>query len=223
MGRFELRLLAFGLALGLTASAQIPAVDCSVAGNPKCAAPQTGSGSQLSDPGKSSLNAPKVIYRNGQLTIKATNSTLGEVLRAVSLQTGAVIEFPSGSVNERVVVNFGPGPVRDVVGALLNGTRFNYVLMESPGNPSVLQRMILTNAEPAPSEPASPSLAQPVVPAPPEETADAAPAAPAEKPLDDAQRQEMTDKIREKILQRIKSPPAQPPQQEPPQPSPQQP
>jgi hypothetical protein len=225
MGRSKLLLLALGLSLGLTASAQTPAVGCGLAGNPRCAAPQASSGSQLSDPGKSSLNAPKVIYSNGQLTIKAMNSTLGDVLRAVSLQTGAVIEFPPGSVDERVVVNFGPGPIRDVVGSLLNGTHFNYVLMDSPGNPSRLQRMILTKAEPAPSEPTPAAVAQPVVPEPPAETAEAAPPAPTEKPIDDAQRQEMIDKIRERILQRINKPQQQPPQespQQPPQQAPQQ-
>jgi hypothetical protein len=211
MGRSNLPLLALGLSLGLTASAQ-------------SAATQTRSGSQLSSPEKSSLNAPKVIYSNGQLTIKAMNSTLGDVLRALSLQTGAVIEFPPGSVDERVVVSVGPGPVRDVVGTLLNGAHFNYVLMDSPGNPNKLQRMILTKAEPAPSEPAVASVAPPVVPATPEETSDAAPPpAPTEKPIDDAQRQEMIDKIREKILQRIKNPPpAQQAPQEPPQQAPQQ-
>src|SRR5208282_3431252 len=66
MGRSKLLLLALGLSVGLTASAQTPAGDCSVAGNPQCAAPQTRSGSQLSGPEKSSLNAPKVIYSNGQ-------------------------------------------------------------------------------------------------------------------------------------------------------------
>jgi len=206
MGRSKLLLLALGLSVGLTASAQTPAGDCSVAGNPQCAAPQTRSGSQLSGPEKSSLNAPKVIYSNGQLTIRAMNSTLGDVLRAVSLQTGAVIEFPPGSVDERVVVNFGPGPVRDVVGSLLNGTRFNYVLLESPGNPSVLQRMILTTASPAPSEPTPPPVAQPVVPAPPAETADAAPPEPTQKPIDEAHRQEMIEKIRERVMKQIKTP-----------------
>jgi hypothetical protein len=211
MGRSKLFLLALGLPLGLAASAQTPAVGCSLSGNPQCAAPQARSGSQLSDPEKSSPNAPKVIYSNGQLTIKATNSTLGDVLRAVSMQTGAVIEFPPGSVNERVVVNFGPGPVREVVGSLLNGTRFNYVLLESPGNPSVLQRMILTNAEPAPSEPTPPSLAQAVVPAPPAETSNPAPPEPTQKPIDEAHRQEMIEKIRERVMKQIKSQPQQQP------------
>ncbi|HTC55348.1 MAG TPA: hypothetical protein VK706_02965 [Candidatus Sulfotelmatobacter sp.] len=209
MGRSNSYLLVLGLSLGVAASAQTPAVNCSLVGNPQCAATQTRSGSQLSDPEKSSPNAPKVIYRNGQLTIRAVNSTLGEVLRAVSLQTGAVIEFPPGSVDERVVVNFGPGPVRDVVGSLLNGTHFNYVLLESPGNPSVLQRMILTSAEPTPSEPTPPTpppVAQSTVPDLPTQTANAAPPQPTEPPVDDAHRQEMIDKIRERVLQRIKPP-----------------
>src|SRR5881409_4274490 len=34
-------------------------------------------------------SAPQVFFRNGQLTIVARNSTLGDILRAVHTQTGA--------------------------------------------------------------------------------------------------------------------------------------
>jgi len=37
---------------------------------------------------------PQVNYQNAQLTIVATNSTLGDILRAVRKQTGAEIEIP---------------------------------------------------------------------------------------------------------------------------------
>src|SRR5438132_8146834 len=75
--------------------------------------------------------APQVSYQDGQLTIVAPNSTLADILRAVRKQTAAEIEIPANA-NERVVTHLGPGPARQVVAQLLNGSRFNYVLLGSP-------------------------------------------------------------------------------------------
>jgi hypothetical protein len=84
---------------------------------------------------------PQVTYQNGQLTIIASNSTLGDILRAVRKQTGAEIEIPEAK--ERVVTHLGPGPARDVLVELLNGSRFNYVLLGSPQNAGALTRVVL--------------------------------------------------------------------------------
>jgi hypothetical protein len=87
-------------------------------------------------------SAPMVKYESHQLTIVSRNSTLGDILRAVKTQTGAEVEMPSNST-ERVVGSFGPGPARDVLASLLNGSHFNYVLLGSPTNAAVLDRVIL--------------------------------------------------------------------------------
>jgi hypothetical protein len=84
---------------------------------------------------------PQVSYQNAQLTIVAPNSTLGDILRAVRKQTGAEIEIPVAT--ERVVTHLGPGPAREVVAELLNGSRFNYVLMGSSANDAALTRVVL--------------------------------------------------------------------------------
>jgi hypothetical protein len=102
--------------------------------------------------------APQVRYSHGQLSIMAENSTLADILRAVRLQTGAVVEVP-GSATERVVAHLGPGPARDVLAALLNGTHFNYVMVGSPAHPDSVERLILTSKsggapEVAPAAPA---------------------------------------------------------------------
>lgn len=105
---------------------------------------------------------PQVSYHGGQLTIAAQNSTLGDVLRAVRTQTGAAMEVP-GNPNDRVIGHFGPGPARDVLAALLNGSRFNYVLLGSASNPNALERVILTSqsgGSAPPPEPQSPEQAQ---------------------------------------------------------------
>ena len=84
---------------------------------------------------------PQVSYQNEQLTIVAPNSTLGDILRAVRKQTGAEIEVPSAP--ERVVTHLGPGPAREIMAELLNGSRFNYVLLGSPSNDALLTRVVL--------------------------------------------------------------------------------
>jgi len=86
--------------------------------------------------------APQVSYNGGLLTITADNSTLGDILRAVHRQTGASVDVP-GNATERVVGSFGPGPARDVVASLLNGSHFNYVLVGSETNPTGLDRVVL--------------------------------------------------------------------------------
>jgi hypothetical protein len=84
---------------------------------------------------------PQVTYENNQLTIVAPNSTLADILRAVRKQTGAEIEIPNAP--ERVVTHLGPGPARAIVAELLNGSRFNYVILGSPTDDSVLTRVVL--------------------------------------------------------------------------------
>lgn len=87
-------------------------------------------------------SSPEVSFQSGQLTISAKNSTLGDILNAVKTQTRATIEVP-GNASERVVGHFGPGPARDVLTSLLNGSHFNYLLLGSPSDPNALDRVIL--------------------------------------------------------------------------------
>ena len=107
---------------------------------------------------------PQVTFQNNVLTIVAPNSTLADILRAVKKQTGAEIDVPVAP--ERVVTRLGPGPAHDVLSDLLNGSRFNYVLLGAPGNESVLTRVVLVpktgnSAESTPApQPTRPAIAQ---------------------------------------------------------------
>ena len=102
-------------------------------------------------------SAPQVSFHNDQLMIVAHNSTLGDVLRAVRNQTGAAVEIPANAT-ERVVGRFGPGPARDVLAVLLNGSHFNYVMLGSAANPNGIERVILTHKSGGASEnPAQPN------------------------------------------------------------------
>jgi hypothetical protein len=102
---------------------------------------------------------PQVSFQGGQLTISAQNSTLGDILKAVRVQTGATIDLP-GTASERVIGHFGPGPARDVLTELLNGSHFNYVLLGSSSDPGALDRVILMAKSGGSSESNSPPPAE---------------------------------------------------------------
>jgi len=58
------------------------------------------------------------------------------------VQTGASIDLPANT-NARVVTHLGPGPSRDVLVHLLNGTLFNYVLLGTVNDPAAVGKIIL--------------------------------------------------------------------------------
>jgi hypothetical protein len=110
---------------------------------------------------------PQVSFNSGILTIIANNSTLGDILRAVHRQTGAAVDTP-GNATERVVGKFGPGPARDVLSSLLNGSHFNYVLLGSATNPNALDRVMLISRSIGTEQPAQQAnAAAPLNSAPP--------------------------------------------------------
>ncbi|PYY08065.1 MAG: hypothetical protein DMG69_16720 [Acidobacteria bacterium] len=87
---------------------------------------------------------PTVDYQNGDLTIMAPNSTLSAILEAVRIKTGAEIEIPAGADSERVVGKIGPGAAREVLASLLNGSRFNYVMLGTETAPHSFAKLVLT-------------------------------------------------------------------------------
>ena len=97
------------------------------------------------------------------------NASLGAILREVESKTGATMDMPANPT-ERVVGQFGPGPAREVLASLLNGSRFNYVLLGSPQDPTSLDRVVLLKKSSGPDQPGGTSqgannAAQMIVPA----------------------------------------------------------
>jgi len=98
--------------------------------------------------------AARVSMRGGLLTIEANNSTLADVLAGVRRETKAAIDFPPGASGERVVASLGPGTPQNVLAALFNGSRFDYIILGSQDQPQAVQRVILrakSGPEPAPT------------------------------------------------------------------------
>ena len=105
------------------------------------------------DPPKPSLN---VEFANGLLTIKADRVSLGEILRAVHDRTGAAVSPVPGGEQEKVVSYLGPALAQDVLARLLNGSKFNYLILNAAGDPKKLDRVILTPRAEAGATPLAP-------------------------------------------------------------------
>jgi hypothetical protein len=86
----------------------------------------------------------EVTFQNGLLTIRANKASLSEILFAVHQRTGAEVAVAAGAETEQVVADYGPGPAQEVLAQLLNGSRFNFLILSSPDNPQKLDRVILS-------------------------------------------------------------------------------
>jgi hypothetical protein len=86
----------------------------------------------------------QVSYRNGLLAIHADRATLSEVLYAVQQRTGADISIAAGAEQEKVVADIDPAPAPEVLARLLNGSRFNFMILSAADNPQQLDRVILS-------------------------------------------------------------------------------
>jgi hypothetical protein len=89
-------------------------------------------------------NSVSVEFANGLLTIHSTGATLSEVLFQIQKQTGAEIAIPSGTEQDRVASDFGPGSPSEVLGELLNGSGLNFVVVGSEADPRRLRSVILS-------------------------------------------------------------------------------
>jgi hypothetical protein len=116
-------------------------------------------GEPAADPAATAVKTPHaatVSYSDGRLTISADNSSLNQILREISRQTGMKI---TGGVNdERVYGTYGPSGLALVLTALLDGTGSNMMLTAGPaGGPGEL---ILTPRQggPTPPNPSAPGF-----------------------------------------------------------------
>lgn len=139
-----------------------------------------------------------ISYRDGLLGIRANKATLSEVLFAVQQRTGAEISIAAGAETEKVVADIAPGPAPEVLARLLNGSKFNFLILSAVDDPAKLDRVILStrpeggyvapplapveNNDPQNQEPASMNL-QPGNPTPAPAPGAAQP--PDQKPADD--------------------------------------
>jgi hypothetical protein len=96
-----------------------------------------------------------VTYADGLLQVRADNSSLNQILREVSQQTG--MKIIGGVADQRVFGSYGPAPAATVLQTLLDGTGTNILLQESPTHAP--EQLVLTpqTGGPTPPPPSSPS------------------------------------------------------------------
>jgi hypothetical protein len=85
-----------------------------------------------------------VSFQAGLLTISSNKASLSEILFAVHQRTGAEIAIPAGAEQEQVVADLGPASAPEVLAHLLNGSKFNFLILSSAADPSLLDRVILS-------------------------------------------------------------------------------
>jgi hypothetical protein len=78
------------------------------------------------------------------LTITSNKASLSEILFAIHQRTGAEIAIPAGAEQEKVVAEIGPAAPPEVLSRLLNGSKFNFLILSSATDPGTLDRVILT-------------------------------------------------------------------------------
>jgi len=113
--------VAGGLAL-----AQSPALPATppTAAQPAASVPATAAAAA-----QPAAHRAQVLYSGGQLTITADNSSLNQILRDVSRQTG--MKITGGVADQRVFGKVGPGAAAGILASLLDGTGSNMLLRES--------------------------------------------------------------------------------------------
>jgi hypothetical protein len=95
----------------------------------------------------------QVTYADGLIDVRANDSSLNQILRSISRQTGMTIT--GGVQDQRVFGNYGPASPSEILATLLDGTGTNILLTE--GNASTPPTLTLTprGGGPTPPSPAS--------------------------------------------------------------------
>lgn len=97
----------------------------------------------------------RVTYAGNLLQVRADNSSLNQILRDISRQTG--MKIIGGVADQRIFGSYGPAPAATVLQTLLDGTGANMLLQETPAH--VPEQLVLTprTGGVTPPGPASPS------------------------------------------------------------------
>jgi|SRR6185312_3434722 len=150
--RFALN-FALACAVGASASAQ-GGPPSSLPATPPTSAPQAGNAvapltATSAKPDPNRAHKADVRYDSGLISINASNSSLNQILREISRQTG--MKISGGVRDERVFGHYGPAPVGDILATLIGGTGTNMVLRQNAANAP--EELILTPRGGGPSPP----------------------------------------------------------------------
>jgi hypothetical protein len=105
---------------------------------PAQVSPLTASPTQIDAATKA--HRAEVVYDSGLVSINANNSSLNQILREISKQTG--MKITGGVREERVFGHYGPAALSDILVTLIDGTGTNMVLRQTASNTP--EELILT-------------------------------------------------------------------------------
>jgi hypothetical protein len=139
--RFAALLLLAEVSIAFAQSPTLPAT-----------APTTAAGTPAvaTTPEQSVTHRAKVVFSEGQLSIVADNSSLNQILRDISRQTG--MKITGGVTEQRVFGKYGPGSPSVILATLIDGTGSNMLLRYGPSHVPV--ELVLTprmGGDPPPS------------------------------------------------------------------------
>ena len=120
-----------------TASPVVAPVAANLASAPPVSTPATMAPAPTPEP------SATVHYAQGQLTVSSQNASLGMLLKLISAKTGATIDVAPELQNEPVVAQIGPKPVQEVMSALLDSPKIDYIIMGSGAADGGLQRILV--------------------------------------------------------------------------------
>src|SRR6185312_11953456 len=92
---------------------------------------------------QSSETMAAVNYAQGQLTVVSQSASLGTVLKLISAKTGAVIDLAPELQNEPVIAQIGPSGVREVMTALLDSPKIDYIIMGAGNASGGMERILV--------------------------------------------------------------------------------
>src|SRR5438309_4951499 len=91
--------------------------------------------------------APKkveITFQDGRLRLVSNKASLAEVLNEIRTQLNADIVIPAGAEQEVVAVALGPSTPRDVISKLLDGSRYNFIIVGTDADANQVERVVLS-------------------------------------------------------------------------------
>lgn len=116
---------------------------------PTQAQPDTSTPAVPPPPAQRPPHRAEVAYTQGQISVIADNSSLNQILREISRETG--MKITGGVTDERVYGKYGPSPAADVLATLLEGTGSNMLLLHNDS--TTPGELVLTPRQGGPTPP----------------------------------------------------------------------
>jgi len=107
-----------------------------------------------------------ISFQDGRLGLTSNKASLAEVLNELQARIGAEIIVPPGAEQEVVAVSIAPSSPREAISRLLDGSRYNFIIVGTDKDANQVERVVLSpkagsmTAESQPPIPQTAPLAQ---------------------------------------------------------------